>query len=66
MGLLFEKGIATRRGVMNAHQEEPYRKARFVLKNSEAARDSVILMPLYSDMREGHIKNIAGIIQSAS
>jgi len=51
MQFLLDHGVSTRRGIMNAHQEEacadlpPQR-----LPRSEAARDTVILLPLYYDL----------------
>ena len=51
MQALLERRISTRRGIMNAHQEAAYddlppRR----LPHSEAARDEVILLPLFSSM----------------
>jgi perosamine synthetase len=48
---LLDVGVATRRGIMNAHQEPAY-VSEFSLVHSEEARDSVILLPLYAGMRE--------------
>jgi dTDP-4-amino-4,6-dideoxygalactose transaminase len=51
MQSLLEKGISTRRGIMNAHQEAAYADfATRPLPESEAARDSVILLPLFAGM----------------
>jgi dTDP-4-amino-4,6-dideoxygalactose transaminase len=48
MRVLLERGIHTRRGIMNAHQEAAYADLGSPhLPNAEAARDSVILLPLY-------------------
>jgi dTDP-4-amino-4,6-dideoxygalactose transaminase len=50
---LLERGISTRRGIMNSHQEPPYANARpWKLPNSEAARDGVILLPLYHQLSD--------------
>jgi dTDP-4-amino-4,6-dideoxygalactose transaminase len=49
---LLEVGISTRRGIMNAHQEAPYASTKRSLPHSEAARDGVILLPLYSQMTD--------------
>jgi perosamine synthetase len=48
MQALLDHGITTRRGVMNSHQEKAYRDEGWVLPHSEAARDSVILLPLHT------------------
>jgi dTDP-4-amino-4,6-dideoxygalactose transaminase len=45
--------IATRRGIMNAHQEAAYAGAGpYKLPESEAARDNVVLLPLYHSMTD--------------
>jgi dTDP-4-amino-4,6-dideoxygalactose transaminase len=49
---LLDQGITTRRGVMNSHQEKVYRDEGWVLPYSEAARDSVILLPLHTLMTD--------------
>jgi dTDP-4-amino-4,6-dideoxygalactose transaminase len=51
MQALLERGINTRRGIMNSHQEAAYAESRRQpLPCSEAARDQTILLPLYSSM----------------
>lgn len=52
MQKLLDKGIATRPGVMNAHSEPCYNKVHSGsgLKNSETARDSVMLLPIFHSM----------------
>jgi dTDP-4-amino-4,6-dideoxygalactose transaminase len=48
---LLKHGVSTRRGIMNAHQEPAYADLPPMdLPNSEAARDLVILLPLYDDL----------------
>ena len=51
MQFLLENDIATRPGIMNAHEELPYRPERWHLPNSEAKRRQTILLPLYPQMR---------------
>ncbi|MBU0605766.1 MAG: DegT/DnrJ/EryC1/StrS family aminotransferase [Candidatus Omnitrophica bacterium] len=65
MQYLLDRGVSTRRGIMNAHQERPYRNSHFDLKNSEIARDSVMLLPIFYDLDEADIKKIAKVIRSA-
>lgn len=48
MQYLIKNGIASRRGIMNAHQEPPYKSMKWFLPNSEMARDNSILIPLFS------------------
>jgi dTDP-4-amino-4,6-dideoxygalactose transaminase len=48
MQALLDRGISTRRGVMNSHQEGAYADlGPQRLPHSEAARDAVIQLPLY-------------------
>ncbi|HEY7087269.1 MAG TPA: DegT/DnrJ/EryC1/StrS family aminotransferase [Tepidisphaeraceae bacterium] len=58
MQSLLDSGISTRRGIMNVHQELAYtdgpRAAQASgLGQSETARDSALLLPLFNGMREG-------------
>lgn len=54
MARMRERGVATRRGVMAVHREEPYR--RFAppggLPVTEAVADGTITIPLFPDMTE--------------
>jgi dTDP-4-amino-4,6-dideoxygalactose transaminase len=46
-----DRGVSTRRGIMNSHQEPAYCDyGPYHLPGSEGARDSVILLPLYHTM----------------
>jgi perosamine synthetase len=65
MQFLLDKGIATRRGIMNAHQEPAYIDARWSLRKSESSRDSIILLPLFSGMGLEKLKFISTIIHKA-
>ena len=54
MQALLERGISNRRGIMNAHQELAYAEVKSgSLPHSEAARDKVILLPLYNALHGG-------------
>jgi dTDP-4-amino-4,6-dideoxygalactose transaminase len=57
MQRLLDAGISTRRGIMNAHQEPAY-ATKVSLARSEEARDSVILLPLYTGMSEGEAEAV--------
>jgi len=58
MQCLLDSGVSTRRGIMNAHQEPAY--ASIVsLTNSQKARDSVILLPLFNGMKVEEIDEVA-------
>ncbi len=52
MQAMLDQGIATRRGIMNAHREAVYSDQQLhrPLPNSEAAQDSCIVLPLYPQM----------------
>lgn len=51
MQLLLDRGISTRRGVMNAHQEQAYAGMTCPpLPHSEAARAETLILPLYSSL----------------
>lgn len=59
MQVLWERGISARRGVMNAHQEPAYADLpRPYLPQSETARDSVILLPLFPDMTPEELQRV--------
>ncbi|QEW23426.1 UDP-4-amino-4-deoxy-L-arabinose--oxoglutarate aminotransferase (plasmid) [Paracoccaceae bacterium] len=49
---MLDRGIATRRGIMNMHQEPAQADLplRVALPHSEAARDHTVLLPLYAQM----------------
>jgi perosamine synthetase len=54
MQVMLDKGISTRRGIMNSHQELAYASMRHQsLPHSEAARDNVVLLPLFAGMTDG-------------
>jgi dTDP-4-amino-4,6-dideoxygalactose transaminase len=53
MQALLDRKVSTRRGIMNAHQEAAYAAAGpYHLPESEAARDNVLILPLYHTMTE--------------
>jgi dTDP-4-amino-4,6-dideoxygalactose transaminase len=67
MRSLLERGISTRRGIMNSHQEEAYSgQASYHLPASEQARDSVLLLPLYHAMKPEEQKWVIDHLQSDS
>ena len=63
MGRLMERGVATRRGIMNAHQETPY-AGEGPLPVSEAAREEVFLLPLYDAMTAADQAYVIEALQS--
>jgi len=63
MQYLLENGVASRRGVMNAHQEPPYRAVGWSLPKSELCRDRTILLPLFPGMSEEDLEYIANLLR---
>lgn len=63
MQYLLDNGISTRRGIMNAHQERPY-DSGLSLAESESARDSVILLPLFHGMTGKQIEDVISKIKN--
>jgi dTDP-4-amino-4,6-dideoxygalactose transaminase len=53
--------IAAKPGIMNAHQEAPYRGI-WHLPESESRRERTVLLPLYQDLAEADIMRIIGIL----
>jgi len=52
MEALLAKNIHTRRGIMNCHQEAPYQNGSASLPHSEAARDEIVLLPLFDALTD--------------
>jgi dTDP-4-amino-4,6-dideoxygalactose transaminase len=67
MQALLDRGISTRRGIMNAHQEPAYASGgAIVLPNSEAARDEVVLLPLYDALAEDDLGYVIDCLRALS
>jgi dTDP-4-amino-4,6-dideoxygalactose transaminase len=65
MQALLDRGISSRRGIMNIHQEGAYQDAGpYELPHSEAARDWVILLPLFPGMAFEDIGRIVEVLAS--
>lgn len=54
MQFMLDRGVATRRGIMNAHREDAYgpRSVRHPLAESERAQEQAIILPLYPRMSD--------------
>ena len=63
MQRLLDKGIATRRGIMNAHQEPAYQSAKWSLPRSEMCRDRTILFPFYNGIGREKLEYISSTLQ---
>jgi dTDP-4-amino-4,6-dideoxygalactose transaminase len=66
---LLDAGVATRRGVMNAHREAAYPagtwRAAGSLARSEAAQDSAIALPLFHDLRDDDQDRVVSVLIDA-
>ncbi len=62
MQQMLDEGIATRRGVMCTHREESYPagtwRAAGTLRESEAAQDRCVILPLFAQMEEGDVARV--------
>jgi Predicted pyridoxal phosphate-dependent enzyme apparently involved in regulation of cell wall biogenesis len=52
MQAMLDKGIATRRGVMTAHNEKAYAKVKTILPTTDLMSNSSIILPLFVGMSE--------------
>jgi perosamine synthetase len=67
MQALLDAGASTRRGIMNSHQEPPYAVAgRQPLPHSEAARDGVILLPVFPGMSAADQRRVTDLLATAA
>jgi perosamine synthetase len=66
MQRLLDQGIATRRGIMCSHREEPYNgeQQRYDLSQSELAQDHSILLPIYAQMAEDDLVRVATVLRA--
>jgi dTDP-4-amino-4,6-dideoxygalactose transaminase len=69
MQTLLDAGIATRRGVMNAHLEAAYPSNTWrgagTLDQSEAAQQSAIALPLFHDLTEADQDRVIACLREA-
>lgn len=67
MTRMLEQGVATRRGIMCAHLEPAYAAAepRQDLRRSRAARDNVILLPLFPQMTSDEQDHVVAALAEA-
>ncbi|MCX5807281.1 MAG: DegT/DnrJ/EryC1/StrS family aminotransferase [Proteobacteria bacterium] len=63
MQKLLDNGISSRRGIMNAHQEIPYKEQKWSLPKSEEARNSVVLLPFYNGMTHEELDRVVRTIK---
>ncbi|RAH98342.1 aminotransferase DegT [Acuticoccus sediminis] len=67
MQSMLDVGIATRRGIMNIHQERAYADSapRGSLPRSEAARDRSVILPLFVQMTEADVDTVVEALAAA-
>lgn len=67
MQYLLDHGIASRRGIMCAHREAPYRELarNRSLPESERAQDKTIILPLFPQLTESDQEYIAAMLREA-
>ncbi|RRR69946.1 MAG: DegT/DnrJ/EryC1/StrS family aminotransferase [Candidatus Viridilinea halotolerans] len=64
MQAMLDQGVATRRGIMNAHRERPYQRAAgYHLPYSEAAQDHNLILPLYPQMSDTEQEYVVAALQ---
>jgi len=65
MQYLLERGVASRRGIMNAHREAPYRLDDTVLPSSSWCQDHTVVLPLFGAMTEGDVERVVETLADA-
>jgi perosamine synthetase len=67
MQFLLDHGVASRRGIMCAHREAPYRRAdqAYELSESERAQDRNIILPLYPQMTDDEQDYVCEVLAAA-
>ena len=67
MQAMLDAGVATRRGIMNMHQEAAHADVPlpFALPRSEAARDRGILLPIYPQMTDAEQDMVLAALRAA-
>lgn len=66
MQYLLDRGVSSRRGIMNAHQEDAWRDApRGPLPVSERCRDRRLILPLHHEMSQGEMDFVVSSLLEA-
>ncbi|KQV70300.1 DegT/DnrJ/EryC1/StrS family aminotransferase [Rhizobium sp. Root1220] len=70
MQALLDRGISTRRGIMNSHLEQAYagtgsHRVATGMQNSLRAQDRTIILPLFVQMTDVEVSQVASALQSA-
>ena len=64
---MLDSGISTRRGIMCAHLEAPYKQAwlKGCLPKSERCRDTGLILPLYPGMEEEDLSRVVDTLKES-
>jgi perosamine synthetase len=67
MQQLLDQGVASRRGIMCAHREAPYRRTdrTYDLPESERAQDRNIVLPLYPQMTDDELDYVVQVVRKS-
>lgn len=65
MQRMLDRGVSTRRGVMNAHLEAAYRDAALALPNSEREQERGVILPLVPSMTSEQVQAVCGALRAA-
>ncbi|MEO0494696.1 MAG: DegT/DnrJ/EryC1/StrS family aminotransferase, partial [Actinomycetota bacterium] len=65
MQSLLDAGVASRRGIMNAHREQPYLAPDAELPVSSWCQDHGVILPLYDAMTDGDIDRVVESLRAA-
>jgi perosamine synthetase len=67
MQALLDRGVSSRRGIMNSHREAPYRREGkpWLLPNSEHCQDRRIILPLFPQMTETEQQTVCQALKEA-
>ena len=65
MQALLDRGVASRRGIMNAHREVPYAGVHH-LPVSEWAQDRHVVLPLYPTMEDADIEHVIATVTTVA
>lgn len=66
MQTMLDHGVATRRGIMCIHREQPYQRPEgYALPVSEQAQDRSIILPLYPQMTDEDQEYVCAVLHEA-
>lgn len=60
----YRRGVATRRGVMASHLEEPYRHMNARLPHTEAVAASSLQLPIFPEMMDADVERVLNVLST--